>query len=193
MATFAKDLVDLQQKGLINADGLTATSDNCIDAFVTGKAAMFSNGNVVPLQHPRKEPDMADNIGFAPYPAMMADGVPVVLVAEDSGYSIYADTPNKDAAIDFLTYLFSAENQKKYSEALGSPSAFTNVTADWAPASVVAGVNDAVKSATNIGFTNEKPAASPVTTQAARAGSAAGTYTPEEFAKAYEAAWNAGF
>ena len=194
MATFAKDLVDLQQKGLINADVLTATSDNCIDAFVTGKTAMFSNGMWCLSSILEKNPDMADNIGFAPYPAMMADGVPVVLVAEDSGYSIYADTPNKDAAIDFLNFLFSAENQKKYSEALGSPSAFTDVTADWAPASVVAGVNDAVKSATNIGFTNEKPAGF----SGDDAGRLvqdllAGTYTPETFAKAYEAAWNAGF
>jgi len=194
MATFAKDLVDLQQKGLINADVLTATSDNCIDAFATGKAAMFSNGMWCLSSILEKNPDMADNIGFAPYPSIMPDGVPVVLVAEDSGYSIYADTPNQAAAVDFLNYLFSAENQKKYSEALGSPSAFTDVNADWAPASVVAGVNDAVKSATNIGFTNEKPAGF----SGDDAGRLvqdllAGTYTPEEFALAYEAAWNAGF
>jgi len=194
MATFAKNLVDLQQKGLINADVLTATGDNCIDAFVTGKAAMFSNGMWCLSSILEKNPDMADNIGFAPYPAMMADGVPVVLVAEDSGYSIYVDSPNKDAAVDFLNYLFSAENQKKYSEALGSPSAFTDVAAEWAPASVVSGVNDAVKSATNIGFTNEKPAGF-TGDDAGRLVQdlLAGTYTPEEFALAFEAAWNAGF
>ena len=194
LCTFARDLVDLQTKGLINADVLTATSDNCIDAFVTGKTAMFSNGMWCLSSILEKNPDMADNIGFAPYPSFMSDGVPVVLVAEDSGYSIYADTPNKDAAIDFLNFLFSAENQKKYSEALGSPSAFTDVDANWAPASVVSGVNDAVKSATNIGFTNEKPAGF----SGDDAGRLvqdllAGTYTPEEFALAYEAAWNAGF
>lgn len=44
MATFAAGLLELQEKGLINADVLTATSDNCVDAFVTGKAAMLSNG-----------------------------------------------------------------------------------------------------------------------------------------------------
>jgi raffinose/stachyose/melibiose transport system substrate-binding protein len=124
----------------------------------------------------------------------MPDGEMVVLVAEDSGYSIYADTENAEAAVDFLTYLFSAENQKKYSETLGSPSAFTDVDAEWAPASVVEGVNDAVASATNIGFTNEKPAGF----SGDDAGRLvqdllAGTYTPEEFALAYEAAWNAGF
>lgn len=194
MVTFAKDLVDLQQKGLINADVLTATSDNCIDAFVTGKCAMFSNGMWCLSSILEKNPDMADNIGFAPYPSFMSDGVPVVLVAEDSGYSIYADTENAEAAVDFLNYLFSAENQKKYSETLGSPSAFTDVDAEWAPASVVEGVNDAVASATNIGFTNEKPAGF----SGDDAGRLvqdllAGTYTPEEFAQAYEAAWNAGF
>ena len=104
---------------------LTATSDNCVDAFVTGKAAMFSNGMWALSGILEKNPDMADNIGFAPYPSFMPDGVPVVLVAEDSGYSIYVDSPNKEAAVDFLNFLFSAENQKKYSETLGSPSAFT--------------------------------------------------------------------
>ncbi len=194
LCTFARDLVDLQTKGLINADVLTATSDNCIDAFVTGKTAMFSNGMWCLSSILEMNPDMADNIGFAPYPSFMPDGVPVVLVAEDSGYCIYADTPNKDAAIDFLNFLFSAENQKKYSEALGSPSAFTDVEANWAPASVVSGVSDAVKSAANIGFTNEKPAGF----SGDDAGRLvqdllAGTYTPEEFALAFEAAWNAGF
>lgn len=194
MATFAKNLVDLQNKGLINADVLTATSDNCIDAFVTGKAAMFSNGMWCLSSILEKAPDMADDIGFAPYPAYMPDGVPVVLVAEDSGYSISADTANSAEAKDFLNYLFSAENQKKYAEALGSPSAFKDVDAKWAPQSVVDGVNAAVASATNIGFTNEKPAGF----SGDDAGRLvqdllAGTYTPEEFAKAYEEAWNAGF
>ncbi|MCR4777810.1 MAG: extracellular solute-binding protein [Lachnospiraceae bacterium] len=194
MCTFAKDLVELQQKNLINADVLTATSDNCIDAFVTGKCAMFSNGMWCLSSILEKDPGMADKIGFAPYPAFMDDGVPVVLVAEDSGYSISADSANIDAAKDFLTYLFSAENQKKYAESLGSPSAFKDVDANWAPESVVKGVNEAVENATNIGFTNEKPAGF----SGDDAGRyvqdlLAGTYTPEQFAKAYEEAWNAGF
>lgn len=194
MGTFAKNLVELQQKGLINADVLTATGDNCVDAFVTGKCAMFSNGMWALSGILEKAPEMADNIGFAPYPAYMPDGVPVVLVAEDSGYCISADTENVDAAVDFLTYLFSAENQKKYAESLGSPSAFTDVEANWAPQSVVDGVNAAVAGATNIGFTNEKPAGF----SGDDAGRLvqdllAGTYTPEQFAQAYADAWNAGF
>ena len=194
MATFAADLLELQKKGLINADVLTATNDNCVDAFVSGKAAMFSNGMWALSGILEKDPAMADKIGFAPYPAMMADGTPVVLVAEDSGYSISADSANIEEAKAFLSYLFNAENQKKYAESLGSPSAFTDVDAKWAPDSVVEGVNSAVASAANIGFTNEKPAGFSGDDAGRMVQDLlAGKYTAEEFAKAYEAAWDAGF
>ena len=101
---------------------------------------------------------------------------------------------NAEEAKDFLTYLFSAENQKKYAESLGSPSAFQDVDANWAPQAVIDGVNSAIASATNIGYTNEKPAGF----SGDDAGRLvqellAGVYTPEEFAKAYEDAWNAGY
>lgn len=194
MCTFAKNLVELQKEGLLNEDVLTATSDNCVDAFVTGKCAMFSNGMWCLSSILEKDPSMADKIGFAPYPSFMSDGVPVVLVAEDSGYSISVDSANSEEAKDFLTYLFNAENQKKYAESLGSPSAFQDVEANWAPEAVMDGVNSAIESATNIGFTNEKPAGF----SGDDAGRLvqellAGAYTPEEFAKAYEDAWNAGY
>lgn len=194
MAAFAAGLLDLQDKGLLNADVLTATSDNCVDAFVSGKAAMFSNGMWCLSGILEKDPSMADKIGFMPYPAMMEDGTPMVLVAEDSGYSISADTQYKEEAKDFLKYLFSAENQKKYAESLGSPSAFTDVDANWAPAAVVEGVNSAIESAANIGFTNEKPAGFSGDDAGRMVQDLlAGKYTAEEFAVAYENAWDAGF
>lgn len=37
MAVFGEDLVDLQNKGLINADVLTATNDNCVQDFANGQ------------------------------------------------------------------------------------------------------------------------------------------------------------
>lgn len=194
MATFARGLLEVQEKGLVNSDVLTATSDNCIEAFVNGETAMFSNGMWCLSSILAKDPSMADKIGFAPYPSMMDDGVPVVLVAEDSGYSISASSVNQQQAIEFLDYLFSPENQKRYSEALGSPSAFIDVDAAWAPQSVVDGVDEAVASAANIGYTNEKPAGF-TGDDAGRMVQdlLAGRYTAEEFAKAYEAAWDAGF
>lgn len=194
MAVFAQNLLDLQAKGLINEDVLTATSDNCVEAFVTGKAAMFSNGMWALSGILEANPDMADKIGFAPYPAYMPDSQPVVLCAEDSGYSISATTQNGDAAKAFLSYLFSAENQKKYAEALGSPSAFTDVNAEWAPKAFAEEVNAALSSAVNIGFTNEKPAGFSGDDAGRMVQDLlAGTYDAPSFAQAYEKAWNEGF
>ena len=194
MAVFAQNLLDLQKEGLINEDVLTATSDNCVEAFTTGKAAMFSNGMWALSGLLAANPDMADQIGFAPYPAYMPDSKPVVLCAEDSGYSISATTANMDAAKAFLSYLFTADNQKKYSEALGSPSAFTDVDANWAPAAFAAEVKSVLNSAVNIGFTNEKPAGF-TGDDAGRMVQdlLAGTYDAQSFALAYEKAWNEGF
>lgn len=194
MAVFAQNLLDLQAKGLINEDVLTATSDNCVEAFVTGKAAMFSNGMWALSGILEANPDMADKIGFAPYPAYMPDSQPVVLCAEDSGYSISATTQNGDAAKAFLSYLFSAENQKKYAEALGSPSAFTDVNAEWAPKAFAEEVNTALSRAVNIGFTNEKPAGFSGDDAGRMVQDLlAGTYDAQSFAQAYEKAWNEGF
>ena len=119
---------------------------------------------------------------------------PVVLCAEDSGYSISASSENVDAAKAFLTFLFSAENQKKYSEALGSPSAFVDVEAAWAPEAFANEVNAVLNSAVNIGFTNEKPSGFSGDDAGRMVQDLlAGTYDAQGFAQAYEKAWNEGF
>lgn len=193
MAVFAQNLLDLKNNGLINSDVLTATSDNCVQAFVSGKSAMFSNGMWVLSSLLEANPDIADKIGFAPYPSYMPDSKPVVLSAEDSGYSISADTKHKEEAIEFLNFLFNAENQKKYSEALKAPSAFKDVNAEWAAGNIATEVNNVLQSAVNIGFTNEKPAGfSGDDAGRMLQDLLSGKYTPETFAQAYEKAWDDG-
>lgn len=193
MAVFATDMMNLKDKGLLNDDILTATSDNCVQDFVNGKAAMFSNGMWVISSLLEANPDMADKIGFAPYPSYMPDSKSVVLSSADSGYCVSSTTEHKEEALEFLDYLFNAENQKKYSEAAGSPSAFKDVNAEWAPESITTEVSKALTSAVNIEFTNEKPAGF----SGDDAGRLfqellSGQYSPNEFAKAYEKAWNEG-
>ena len=53
MAAFAAGLLELQEKGLLNADVLTATSDNCVDAFVhDGRRHFYGiGGGGLRLQH----------------------------------------------------------------------------------------------------------------------------------------------
>lgn len=194
MAVFAQNLLDLQSMGLFNSDTLSATADNRTEAFATGKAAMFSDGMWALSGILQANPEMADKIGFCAYPAYMPNTSPVVLCAEDSGYSISASTDQMDGAIAFLNFLFSADNQKKYSESLGSPSAFKDVDAQWAPAGFVADVNSVLNSAVNIGFTNEKPAGFSGDDAGRMVQDLlAGTYDAQSFALAYQNAWNAGF
>lgn len=192
MVVFAQKLVELKEKGLINDDVLTATADNRTESFVNGECAMFSDGMWALGGILATNPDM--NIGFAPYPAYMPNSKPVVLSAEDSGYSISATSMNTEGAKKFLSYLFSKENMTKYSEALGSPSAFMDVDANWAPKGFRDEVTSVLSSASNIGFTNEKPAGFSGDDAGRMVQDLlAGTYTPEEFGKAYQKAWNEGF
>ncbi len=193
MGTFAKNLVQLKNDGLINSDVLTATSDNCVQAFATGKAAMLSNGMWVLSGILEANPDITEKIGFAPYPSYMPNSKPVVLSAEDSGYCISASSANVNEVKDFLNYLFNAENQKKYSETLKAPSAFKDVDAKWASDNIVTEVNNALNSAVNIGFTNEKPAGFSGDDAGRMVQDLlSGKYTPETFAQAYEKAWDSG-
>ena len=193
MGVFAANMVELQKRGLINQDVLSTTSDNCVQDFVTNKAAMFSNGMWVLSSLIEANPAIAARNGFAPYPAFMPGMKPVVLSAEDSGYAISATTAHPAECKEFLDFLFSVQMQKKYSEAAKAPSAFLDVSSEWASPVIAAEVDRALKNAVHIGFTNEKPAGF--------SGDDAGrmvqeflnkTYTPAQFVKAYENAWNAG-
>ena len=136
---------------------------------------------------------MEDKIGFAPYPAYMPNSQPVVLSAEDSGYSISATTEHKDECIEFLNYLVLPENQQKYSEVAKAPSAFKDVEANWAPTAIVKEVSAALENAYNIGYTNEKPAGFSGDDAGRMLQSLlAGQYSPQAFAEAYTKAWNDG-
>lgn len=191
METFARNLLELKEEGLINSDVLTATYDNHVQAFANGQAAIISQGMWVLGGLLEANPDISENIGFSPYPAYMSDMKPVVLSAEDSGYSITQASENKEEARKFLDYLFQAENQKMYSESLKSPSAFIDVDANWGV--VKDEVNGALKRGFNIGFTNEKPAGFPGDDAGRMVQELmTGKYTAEGFAKAYKDAWDKG-
>lgn len=132
-----------------------------------------------------KDPEMADKIGFAPYPVMMEDGTPMVLVAEDSGYSISADSEHIDEAKEFPQLpLQPREPEEVFREPQARPPHSRTLTLSGPPPRFVEGVNSAVESAANIGYTNEKPAGF-TGDDAGRMVQdlLAGKYTAEEFAR----------
>lgn len=190
MDSFATCILSARDKGLFNSDFLTATYDNQIEAFATGKAAVISQGMWALGSIIDKNPDMASNIGFMPYPAIAEGTKPVILSAEDSAYAITSDSKHQEEAKKFLEFLFQKENLKKYSEFIKSPCAFTDVTADWGP--LKDEVAKALENGVNIGFTNENPSGF--------SGDDAGRMVQElyagqyatsiEFANAYKETWD---
>lgn len=188
MEIFAEKFLELKTLGLLNDDFLTATYDNQIDAFANGEAAVISQGMWALGGILEKAPNLADSIGFMPYPSMDPSKDAVILSAEDSGYAIMEASENKEAAITFLNFLFEADRQKEYSELIKSPSAFTDVNADWSP--IKEAVNSALAKGTHIGFT-----ATPSGFGGGEAGILVqnlylGEYTVAEFVKEYTDSWN---
>ena len=188
MTTFGTKFLELRDKGLLNSDFITATYDDQLDAFATGDAAVISQGMWCLSSILDKNPDMASNIGFMPYPSMDPTLDPVILSAEDSGYSIMDASEHKEEALAFLNYLFQADLQKEYSELVSSPSAFTDVDANWSP--IKAEVDSALASGVHIGFTP-----TPTGFGGGEAGILiqnlySGDYTVQEFVTAYINDWN---
>ncbi|MGM0431651.1 MAG: ABC transporter substrate-binding protein [Spirochaetota bacterium] len=156
MENFGEALLELRDKGLINEDAITATYDNQKEAFANGEAAVINQGMWVVGDIIKLNPDMADNIGFGPFPPVVDGYRPMVLSAEDSVYAISADTEDMDAVMTFLDYMFSPEVQKEYSEIRSMPSAFTDVSSDWGP--IKDDAKEIVEEYVNINFSTEAPA-----------------------------------
>lgn len=189
METFAKRILELKSDGLFNKDFNTATYDNQIEAFASGKAAVISQGMWALSGILDKNKEMKD-IGFSPYPPIIDGMEPVILSAEDSAYLIAADSKKQAEAKKFLDYLFKPENLKAYSEFLKSPSAFKDVNADWGI--LKDEVSKALGNGYHIGFTNEAPSGFSGDDAGRMVQELyAGKYkTPADFAKAYRDAWD---
>ena len=193
MESFAEALLELQEKGLINSDAVTATYDNQKEAFASGKAAVINQGMWVVGDIIKLNPEMTQNIGFGPFPPVMDGYRPMVLCAEDSVFAVAAESESPEAVLTFLDYVFSPEIQKQYCELRGMPSAFTDVDADWSP--IKDDVSRAVNQYVNINFSTEAPSALSVDDAGRLIQELlTGIYdSPYEFATAYAEIWNSAY
>jgi raffinose/stachyose/melibiose transport system substrate-binding protein len=189
MAIFASRMLELQQKGLINSDAVTATYGNQKNAFADGKAAVISQGMWVLGDLLKINPDVKNWLGFSAFPAIKDGTKPVTLSAEDSTYALPSASKHHAEALTFLSFLFSPANQKSYSELLKEPSAFTDVNADWGP--IKDQVAEALKVGVNIPFTPWPSGFSGDDAGRMVQELLIGQYkTPVAFARAFAAAWN---
>lgn len=181
----------LQEEGLINENVLTATYDDAMNAIANGDAAiifqgLFALGGILDIN-----PDAANELRVSAIPAMNADVKPAINQSSDSTYYIMAQSSNQEAAKEFLTWLFSPENQVSYTETRNAPSAFTDVTANLGP--IVESAVEASKNAAPLGPAKELAGFGGDATGVMLQEFFAGQYTPEEFVKAYETAWKTAY
>lgn len=187
LAVFANRLDELMKAGIINSNAATASYDDQVEAFASGKAVCIPQGIWAVSVIKEKNPDL--NIGFAPFASMEEGKNPVVLSAEDSTLGIPAKSKNQDGAKAFLAFLIEKENLKRYSETLSLPSAYQNVESDW-----IENPEDyqtVIDSASPIGFTVFPSGFSGDDNGRYVQSFLSGQYkTTDEFVKAYSDAWS---
>lgn len=130
IATYARDMLQLQSEGLLNENVVTASLDNQIEAFVTGKVGMMSQGAWVLSDMQTKAPDFTA-IGFAPYPAMLPNSKSVVGNTLDSYITISAASANVEAAKKIAEAMLQPDAIKSLSETRGAIPSNPTVDANW--------------------------------------------------------------
>lgn len=181
----------LQKEGLINENILTATYDDAMNAIANGETAMIFQGLYALNGILNNNPDIEDELRISALPAVQEDIKEAVNQSPDSTYYIMADSPNQEAAKEFLSWLFQVENQISYTETRKAPSSFNDVSADLG--SIVESAIEVSKEAAIISPCKE-PAGFGVDASGVMLQEFfAGQYTPQEFVKAYETAWKMAF
>jgi len=132
--TALTQMVELRDKGFINADFITNTFEMTQDKFATGEVAMHPCGDfILPPLTAYPELDINEDIGFFAAPYKDTIGA----MAAYSGVSICANARSKqlDAALEFLDMFASKEAQDKYMVTNPGMAAFIDVVAESSPIS----------------------------------------------------------
>lgn len=130
MATVFAKMQEWNEKGYYNEDCLTTQWADMMQAVVEGKCAFTYLGNEVMVNAALTDPEL--NWGFIPLPPIEELGAtePVLIGGERTGYGIWKDGENVEAARKVLEYLAQPENAKLQCEAIGAPSGLLNCDVD---------------------------------------------------------------
>ena len=124
---FAKNVMDLKAKGLINKNAVSASYDSQLDAIANGKAAFVIQGMWALSDILKSECSawiLATAIYVRRYEALH-DGAP------DGKITYSVKSPHQEEAKKFIDFLLTADVQKSYSKLRNSPSVFKDASADW--------------------------------------------------------------
>jgi raffinose/stachyose/melibiose transport system substrate-binding protein len=116
-----------RDKGLLNKDYSSATTDNVARALAEGKTGFSFLMNFVATSAFEYKQDA--KIGFMPVPTARG-AAPYLISGEKNALGIHKDTKNAKAAKDLVAFLAQPENLTKLAKASGSAPGLTNATSD---------------------------------------------------------------
>jgi len=100
--------LDLQTKGYLNKDVLTAKYNDSAKAFAEGKAAFGVYGPYLIEEALKINPEL--KAGLMPIQSVVAGDTPTLAGGEKTTWGVWKDTPHSEAARKFVAYYAKPEN-----------------------------------------------------------------------------------
>ncbi|MBU5445435.1 ABC transporter substrate-binding protein [Paenibacillus sp. MSJ-34] len=100
--------LDLQEKGYLNKDVLTAKYSDSAKAFAEGKAAFGVYGPFLIEEAKAINPEL--KAGLMPIQSVVAGDTPTLVGGEKTTWGVWKDSPNSEAARKFVAYFAKPEN-----------------------------------------------------------------------------------
>jgi raffinose/stachyose/melibiose transport system substrate-binding protein len=124
----ASKFQELQQKGCLNKDVLTAKYSDSVQAFAKGKAAFGLYGPYLVDEVKKTDPNV--HLGLMPIPSVVQGDAPSFAGGEKITWGVWKDSPHLDAAKKFVAFYAQPENIKLVAEADGLPAGLDGVQVD---------------------------------------------------------------
>ena len=121
-------LLELQQKGCLNKDVLTAKYSDSAQVFAEGKVAFGLYGPFLIDEAKKTNPNL--HAGLMPIPTMVAGDTPTFAGGERTTWGVWKDSPNLAAAKKFVAFYAQSENMALVAQADGLPPGLSDVKAD---------------------------------------------------------------
>jgi raffinose/stachyose/melibiose transport system substrate-binding protein len=121
-------LLELQEKGYLNKDVVTATYSDAALAFADNKVAFAVLGPYLVNEAAKTNPDIKG--GIMPVPAIYPDDEATFVGGERFAIGVWKDSANVDVAKKFLAFCAKPENVKAMCEFNGTPSGLNGVEVD---------------------------------------------------------------
>lgn len=118
-------LLDLQQKGYLNKDVLTAKYSDSVKAFAEGKTAFAIYGPFLMEEARTINPDLV--AGLMPIHSIVAGDTPTFAGGEKTTWGVWKDTPHAEAAKKLVAYYAKPENIAIIATAQAAPAGIEGV------------------------------------------------------------------